>query len=351
VTRVALVCSGLGYVPRGFERYTRELFDTVKEDVEVTLFAAAAAGPGEVALRVPHRNGLLASLGAERAYRVELAAFAARLLPHIVRRKIELVHYSEPYLGNVLAAMRRRLGLHFKLLLTDGLGLSARSSSRSDLLHVLTPVAHAEALAGGRNASDIFEIPYGVHPSVGAAVSRSEARSRLGLDMTSHVVLDVAALNRRHKRVDRLIAEAARLPSDWSLLVVGAVEEADLIDEGREQLGARFAHRQLERAEMPLAYAAADVFAHTALEEGFGLAVVEAMSAGLPLALYRSPHFEWLVGDERQLVDGERPGSLSDAILAAASDAGSRNRARAADFDWRRLEADYVEMYMRALSR
>ena len=54
--RVALACTGLGYVPRGFERYTRELFDVVRDDIDATLYAAVSQGAGEVAIHVPHRD-------------------------------------------------------------------------------------------------------------------------------------------------------------------------------------------------------------------------------------------------------------------------------------------------------
>ena len=347
--RVALACTGLGYVPRGFERYTRELFDVVRDDIDATLYAAVSQGAGEVAIHVPHRDSLLARLGDERAYRLEVAAFAARLAMRVRRDRIGVVHYSEPYLGNVLAAMRRRLRLDVTLLLTDGLGLTPASASRADLLHVLTPSAFDAARAGGRPATATFEIPYGLHTQrFRSTEEKHECRRELGLPVDTKIVLDVAAINARHKRVDALIDEAVRLPSDWTLVIVGAPEEPALLDHARNVLGARFVHLRLRRDEMPLVYAAADVFAHAAREEGFGLGIVEAMAAGLPVVVHCTDHFAWLVGDPGQLVDVDVPGALASGVASAQADGGRRNIERAESFDWSALAPRYVEMFRTA---
>jgi len=346
--RVALVCTGVGYVNRGFERLARDLFETMRDKVDVTLFKGG--GPSserEVQLRVPRRTDPHAALlGRDRALHLEYALYAARLYPRLRRGEFDVVHYLEPYLGNVLAAARRRFGGRFALLLTDGLGLTRRSSSRADLVHVLTPIARELLVGEGRAPAEVVDLPVGIHAAAFApAISRAEARRRLGLPAEGRIVLDVAALNRGHKRIDALIAEVAALGGDTVLLVDGAPEEPALVEEGRRALGDRFRYLHVPSAEVPLLYAAADVFAHAALEEGYGIAVVEAMAAGLPVVVHDAPHFEWLVGDRRQLVDFSRPGALARGLEALPPDAASRNRARAAQLDWSALTAAYAALY------
>ena len=349
--RVALVCSGLGYVNRGFERIARDLFDTYPSDAGVLL--VKGGGPGsvnELSLRVPRRTGVLRELGVEQAYRIELAAFATRLLPHLMRRRIQVVHYLEPYLGNVLAAARRALPLDYTLLLTDALGLTARSSRHADVLHVLTPLAETDALRDGRPREQVYTIPAGIHVAEFGKDSRAAARADLGLPDDARVVLDVAALNRRHKHVDTLIDEVARLEDDTVLMVAGSPEEPDLVEYGDAKLGGRFHHAHMARERMPTLYAAADVFAHAAFEEGFGLAPLEAMASGLPVVMHDSPHFRWLVGDERQLVDFREPGALARGLDRSPDDARGRNRQRAQELDWSNLAPHYLEMYERVIA-
>jgi glycosyltransferase-like protein len=80
-------------------------------------------------------------------------------------------------------------------------------------------------------------------------------------------------------------------------------------------------------AELPGWYAAADVFAFPSTKEGWGLAVLEAMSAGLPVVASDLPVFhEYL-----------RPGQ--DALMVPVNDAGALATALAAVLDDRQLAA------------
>ena len=80
-------------------------------------------------------------------------------------------------------------------------------------------------------------------------------------------------------------------------------------------------------AEVPAWYAAADVLAFPSTKEGWGLAVLEAMSAGLPVVASDLPVFrEYL-----------RPGR--DALLVPVNDAPALAAALAAVLDDRRLAA------------
>lgn len=351
--RIALVCAGVGHVNRGFERMARDLFETLRHDLDLTLFKGAGeATEREIALRVPRRTGPHARvLGTERALKLEYLSYAARLLPHLRGAGFDIVHYLEPYLGNALFAARRRLGAQFSLLLTDGLGLTWRSSSRADVVHVLTPLARDTLIAEGRAAAEVVHVPAGTHTArFDPAVSQADARRRLGLPLDRKLILDVAAVNRRHKRIDVLVDEVARLGEEWMLVLDGSPEEPDVLDEARARLGGRFRYLHVPSDEVPLLYASADVFAHAALEEGFGIAAVEAMAAGLPLLMHDAPHFRWLVGDRRQLVDFREPGALQRGLAALPPDAGGRNRAHAAAFDWDALRPGYLGLYEHALS-
>jgi glycosyltransferase involved in cell wall biosynthesis len=105
--------------------------------------------------------------------------------------------------------------------------------------------------------------------------------------------------------------------------------------------------------DLPAALAAADVFAHPALYEGFGLAPLEAMAAGLPVAASQ-------VGGLPELISAEVDGLLvppGDPVALAAAlrrllsspalreSLGGRARARAQDFTRERMIAAYTELY------
>lgn len=102
------------------------------------------------------------------------------------------------------------------------------------------------------------------------------------------------------KRFDVLIRALAQLPPDhWLVLVGGGTEESVL---RRTAQRAGVADRVLftgERptgglpgADLPSLTAAMDVLASPSAEEAFGLAVVEAMAAGLPVLYVSCPAVE-----------------------------------------------------------
>ncbi|MFJ8003348.1 glycosyltransferase [Streptomyces fagopyri] len=135
-------------------------------------------------------------------------------------------------------------------------------------------------------------------------VLRARTRRRLGLPEGAYVVGGVGRLTAA-KRFDVLIRALAELPPDhWLLLVGGGAEESVL---RRTAQRAGVADRVLftgERptgglpgADLPSLTAAMDVLASPSAEEAFGLAVVEAMAAGLPVLYVSCPAVEDLPAD------------------------------------------------------
>ena len=105
---------------------------------------------------------------------------------------------------------------------------------------------------------------------------------------------------------------------------------------------------------LPPYHAAADAFVAPALgQESFGLVLVEAMAAGLPVVATRIPGYDEVVRDgvDGLLVPPDDPAALAAAILRVLTDpalalrlAGS-GKARAAEFSWDRVAAQVEAVY------
>ena len=106
-------------------------------------------------------------------------------------------------------------------------------------------------------------------------------------------------------------------------------------------------------AELPAWYAAADVLAFPSTKEGWGLAVLEAMSAGLPVVASDLPVFgEYLQpGRDALLVPVDDPPALAAALAAVLDDAGLADKLRSAAlavaerFSWARSAAEHRAIY------
>jgi glycosyltransferase involved in cell wall biosynthesis len=106
-------------------------------------------------------------------------------------------------------------------------------------------------------------------------------------------------------------------------------------------------------AELPSWFAAADVFAFPSTKEGWGLAVLEAMSAGLPVVASDLPVFrEYLShGKDALLVPVADPPALAGALASVLGDPRLAGRLRAAGlavaggFPWEATAARHREIY------
>jgi glycosyltransferase-like protein len=106
-------------------------------------------------------------------------------------------------------------------------------------------------------------------------------------------------------------------------------------------------------AELPAWYAAADVLAFPSTKEGWGLAVLEAMSAGLPVVASDLPVFREFLspGRDALLVPVGDPPALAAALAAILDDPDLAGRLRSAAlatarrYSWARSAAEHQAIY------
>jgi glycosyltransferase involved in cell wall biosynthesis len=208
-----------------------------------------------------------------------------------------------------------------------------------------------------RRVEDFYTLGRGsvqvIHNGVPASVPVLVPRGRVGERL---VVGSVGRLD-RVKGHDVLVRALAKLP-DADATIVGAGADRDALLALAADLGLPDRVRLPGATDrVPAALAGFDVYCQPSRYEGLGLALIEAMLAGLPCVASRVGGIPEVLGDCGLLVPPDDPDALADALAVLADDPGlraslgarARRRARA-EFGVARMAAAYQELWARVLA-
>lgn len=313
----------------------------------------------------------------------DLGMDGVRALPRTVRRlrrllrnhDVDVVH-SHLYFANQaarLATMGARVGLVTTLHNPDytheahaGLRFRGRKALERATLRLRPGRLLAVSEAVRADYVRHFDLPpvevlpnymdVGAFQSRVAAVDRPSARAETGAGGDEVVALHVGRFHPQ-KGHDVLIRSFARARTEVPRLRLVLVGQGDLRPEIEELVAAEGVEGAVHFAgavdDPAPFYAAADLFVFPSRYEAFGIALLEALAAGLPALASRTGGIVDVVSDAcARLVPPEDEPALTRALVDLAADAtgrarmGAAARARAARFDVAahlpRLEAIYA---------
>ena len=139
------------------------------------------------------------------------------------------------------------------------------------------------------------------HGAAMRAGNRSAVARRFGLDPDVPWLLSVGMMRARAKLDSyRVLADALKLLAGrpWQALIVGDGPARGEIEALMAPLGARVAFAgALPHRELPVLYAAADLYLWPAINEAYGMAFLEAQAAGLPVIAGRTGGVPAVVSD------------------------------------------------------
>jgi len=352
----------------GIGTYCRELAGRLARDpgLELTPFAYGEFGsrPGGRLGFGPFAAQALFTLATGRPFPLAQGCVAGR---------VDLVHASDHLIPSlrgvpVVATLMDAIPLSHPLWVRSRLrwfkaALWRRSAGWADQVITISTFAKQELIRWfGLPAARISVIPLGVDQRWFVAPSAAEReRVRRAYHLPERFFVCVGTLQPR-KNILRLINAHRRLPEAMRralpLVVIGRAgwsceAEVRLLTGGDG--GALHWLRYVAESDLVALVGAATALVLPSLYEGFGLPVLEAMAAGVPVITSQTSSLPEVAGEAALLVD---PLSV-DAIAAAmgtlgndpalAGELSARGRARAAGFTWERTAAATTAVYRQVL--
>lgn len=188
----------------------------------------------------------------------------------------------------------------------------------------------------GCPAEKIRVISNGVDSVQFRPASQAEARKRLGLPLTSTIILSVGQLN-DNKGFHILIEAAAQLRARWPDLMLVIVGEGSARAKLEEQIKLLRIEDSVKlvgaqpHGSLPAWYNASDMFCLASLNEGCPNVVLEAIACGLPIVTTQVGA-EIVVSDSIGIITERTPTNFQTAIQEALS---------------RKWDRDYIVAYAR----
>lgn len=199
----------------------------------------------------------------------------------------------------------------------------------------------------GIDPEKIEVIYQGCDPVFGNPVDDSDRRRVAEkYDLPPRFVLNVGSLEER-KNLLLIVKALERLPSDVDLVAVGRrtryTTQVERYVAERGLNGRVHLLQGVSFGDLPTIYRLASVFAYPSRYEGFGIPIIEAISAGLPVVAATGSCLEEAGGDACLYVSPDDDAALAEALERFLDDEALRERSVRASQEYiRRFDPDAI---------
>ncbi len=364
---VFIVCTGVGHINRGYESFTEEAFEALRDNDIFELYLLKGAGDKkdhEIRISCIKRKtkfaALIAKITRKEVYWIEQFSFLLGMLSSLVKHKPVVIYYSDFTLGTWLWQLRRFLWFKYRLLFSNG-APNGPPFTRMDHIQQLLKKYFDDAVSKGVSTDIQTILPYGfridTENSVQTEEGKKNIRKQFGLPRSKKIIISVGAINMHHKRMDYVIKEFSLLNAEnYYLLILGQFEQ-----QSKEVL--KLASKLLKEnsykiievipEHVKLYLAASDYFILASLNEGLPRVLPEALFAGLlPIVHDYTVTHQTLnsFGVFRDLQNKMVLGLAIDEVNKRNVDKLSLIKYTNERYSWQNLKQAYIDMILKCMN-
>jgi glycosyltransferase involved in cell wall biosynthesis len=221
------------------------------------------------------------------------------------------------------------------------------AASRADAIIAVSEFTRAQVVA-----------LLGVPPERVRVIHHGARRLELPAQKREPIVLSVGAIQKR-KNTERLVEAFEVVGPEWKLVLAGSTgfgSEAVMKKIERSPVRSRISVLgYVTPEELGRWYARAMVFAFPSLDEGFGMPLLEAMSAGIPVVTSNRSALPEVAGEAALLVNPEDTAALARGLRDLTTSEAlrdllmGRGRARVREFTWEKAVRQTWDVYRELL--
>lgn len=358
MSKIFLVCTGLGIVERGFESYIYSLATKLAESkFDFLLFSSNKLNSTDTFWKkipaVSRKNKMFNFFfGYNITSEIELITFFFPLCIHILKKKPSVIYLGEYNLYCYLFKFRSFFKLNFALTLyTGGQVVPGIFDKKKDFVHHVTNIYIDTLRQNGFPDDHQFLIPHFV--SNNFKVNDSFVESLRTKISPKKIILSVGIIDRDIKRMDLLIRILANAKDTFFPIILGEASEQtkNIIEEANFLFGDnQFIITKVNRNELANYYKAADAFVLLSPKESFGLVYLEALEAGLPVIACDFQESRFVLMDSVKYISDDQllqlPTYLKTIIESNNIDeAKKRNEFVLDNYSWKKLKPAYLNMF------